>query len=53
MDWATGALVLMRVWPVSDEPLASDEEEWKLKLEASILGIPIIIGFAVAICSLF
>lgn len=53
MDRAPGALVLMRVWPESDETLASDEEEWKLKLEASILGIPIILGFAVAIWSLF
>ncbi len=53
MDRATGALVLMRVWPDRDEPLASDEEEWKLKLEAWILGIPIILGLAVAIRSLF
>lgn len=53
MDRATGALVLMRVWPDRDEPLASGTNERKLKLEAWILGIPIILGLAVAIWSLF
>ena len=43
----------MRVWPNSDEPPASGKIEWKLKLEAWILGIPIILGIAVAIWPLF
>ena len=43
----------MRAWPDSDEPQASGKSEWKLKLEAWLLGIPIIFGFAVAIWSLF
>jgi hypothetical protein len=46
-------MVLMRVWPDSDEPLASGKNEWKLKLEAWLVGIPIIFGIAVAIWSLF
>lgn len=43
----------MRVWPDSNELLASDEKEWKLKLEAWLLSIPIFLGFAVDIWSLF
>ncbi len=43
----------MRVWPDRDEPLASGESDWKLKLEAWLLGIPIILGIAAATWSLF
>lgn len=43
----------MRVWPDSNEPLASGKKEWKLKLEACLLGIPIILGIAAAIWSQF
>jgi len=46
-------MVLMRIWPDSEEPLASGKSEWKLKLEAWLIGIPIILGFAAAIWSLF
>ena len=42
----------MRVWPDSDEPQACGKSEWKLKLEAWLIGIPIILGIAVAIWSL-
>lgn len=45
--------MLMRVWPDSDEPLVSGKNEWKLKLEAWLLGIPIILCIAAAIWSLF
>ena len=45
--------MLIRVWPDRDEPLASGKNEWKLKLEAWLLGIPIAFGIAVAIWSLF
>lgn len=43
----------MRVCPDRDEPLASGENEWKLNLEAWLLGIPIMLGIAAAIWSLF
>lgn len=46
-------MVLMRVWPDSDKPLTSGKSDWKLKLEAWVLGISMIFGIAVAIRSLF
>ncbi len=43
----------MRVWPDSEEHLASGKNELNLKLEAWLLGIPIMLGIAAAIWSLF
>ncbi|WP_338304779.1 hypothetical protein [Erythrobacter sp. Dej080120_24] len=45
--------MLMRAWPDSDDPLAGNEREWKLKLEAWLLGIPIVLMLIAGIGSLF
>ncbi|ABC62946.1 hypothetical protein ELI_04270 [Erythrobacter litoralis HTCC2594] len=46
-------MVLMRDWPDSDDPLPSNEREWELKLEAWLLGIPIVLMLIAGIRSLF
>ncbi|QFT77536.1 hypothetical protein [Pelagerythrobacter marinus] len=46
-------MVLMRIWPDSDDPLPGNEREWKLKLEAWLLGIPIVLMLIAGIGSLF
>jgi hypothetical protein len=43
----------MRDWPDRDNPLPKGELEWKLKLEAWLLGIPIVLMLVVGIGSLF
>jgi hypothetical protein len=46
-------MVLMRNWPDSDDPLPGNEREWKLKLEAWLLGITIVLMLIAGIGSLF
>jgi len=46
-------MVLMRIWPDSDDSLPGNEREWKLKLEAWLLGIPIVLMLIAGIGSLF
>ena len=43
----------MRDWPDSNEPFPSNEPEWKLKLEAWLLGIPVVLMLVVGIGALF
>lgn len=43
----------MRDWPDSNEPFPTNEREWKLKLEAWLLGIPIVLMLIAGIGSLF
>lgn len=43
----------MRDWPDSDDPFPRSEPEWKLKLEAWLLGIPVVLMLVVGIGSLF
>ena len=40
-------------WPDSDDPTPGSEREWKAKLEAWLLGIPMALMIAVGIWSLF
>ncbi len=43
----------MRDWPDSDDPFPQGKPEWKLKLEAWLLGIPMVLMLVVGIGSLF
>ena len=43
----------MRDWPDSDDPFRLGEPEWKLTLEAWLLGITIVLMLVVGIGSLF
>ncbi|MBY8335592.1 hypothetical protein KYN89_00890 [Alteriqipengyuania sp. NZ-12B] len=45
--------MLMRDWPDSDDPFSQSEPEWKLKLEAWLLGIPIVLMLVFGIGALF
>lgn len=41
----------MRDWPDSDDPFPRIEPEWKLKLEAWLLGIPIVLMLVAGVWS--
>lgn len=53
MDRTAGGLVLMRLWPHDNDPAPEKQAEWKVMLEAWMLGIPMVLMLALAIWSLF
>jgi heme/copper-type cytochrome/quinol oxidase subunit 2 len=53
VDRTARGLVLMRLWPHDNDPTPEKQAEWKVMLEAWMLGIPMVLMLVLAIWSLF